>query len=313
MILSKKVCISFAVSMFFLTSVSCQKSKSTVSELPKHYSALTQRLVDSAGIIATVFSDTSFEIADGVSETDIHYLNMQGYTTRMFILRVDLNNPDIKLQVATPFDATTTTLQTVPDMAKYIDKPGHHVVAGVNGDFFNTTTYKLMGIEYKNGMAIKDTFTDNADKPQQGLSFFAVLSNGKPYIGEKGREYDSVKSMISNATGGGVLLVKNYSAMPPMVPTVDPRTAVGYTAEGIVYFIVVDGRDFFYSNGIDYEQLTKTMVALKAENAINLDGGGSSILMIANPLADVWQVRNHPADGAPRAIVDAWMVISTKE
>jgi exopolysaccharide biosynthesis protein len=299
--------------LLLITFASCQKNSTAPSKAPVHYSALTQRLADSTHVMAAVFSDTAFAVTEGVTETDIHYLNMEGATTRMFILSVDLTNPHVSLQVATPYDASGTALQTVPDMAKYIDGPGHYVMAGVNGDFFNISTGQIMGVEYKNGVALKAAFTDNSQKPQQGLTFFAVLSDGTPYIGEKGADYDSMRASIVNATGGGVVLVRNHKPVPQTIPTVDPRTAVGYDDKGTVYFIVVDGRDFFYSNGIDYEQMASCMAALGVRKAINLDGGGSSILMIRSPLADVWQVRNHPSDGAPRAIVNAWMVVSDKE
>lgn len=307
----KKINTFLLILTFFISTASCQKDKDKTNTLPVHLTALTQRLVDSSGIIPTVFSDTSFTVTDGVEETDIHYLSQEGLTTRMFILKVDLNNSSVKLQVATPYDAPDYAAQSVSDMAKYVDESGHRVVAGVNGDFFNTSSFVPMGIVYKDGVAIKPNFTDNSDKPQQGLSFLTILNDGRAVIGTKD-ELDDLRSSIKEATGGGVLLVDNYKAQPQSIPTMAPRTAVGVADNNQVYFMEVDGRDFDYSNGINYEELSKFMQAIGVKRAINLDGGGSSTFMIRNPLANVWQYRNKPSDGSPRAISNAWLVISNQ-
>jgi exopolysaccharide biosynthesis protein len=57
--------------------------------------------------------------------------------------------------------------------------------------------------------------------------------------------------------------------------------------------------------------MSSIMKALGVKDAINVDGGGSSTLVIKNPLADIWQVRNKPEDGAPRAIGTSWLVVAT--
>ncbi len=62
---------------------------------------------------------------------------------------------------------------------------------------------------------------------------------------------------------------------------VHPRTAVGYSKNGKYFFIVVvDGRQPFYSEGITLAELAELMLDLGAHDAMNLDGGGSSTLVI---------------------------------
>ncbi|TZF86289.1 phosphodiester glycosidase family protein (plasmid) [Pedobacter sp. BS3] len=294
--------------LFFIAFGSCKKDNAPVAE--KHYTAVTQSIVDKTDIIATVFSDTTFQVHPGVEETDIHYLNMQGLTTRAFILKIDLKNTNISLEAATPYDSPSYGAQTVTEMAKYVDAPHHRVMAGINGDFFNTSSYVPLGIVYKKGVAVKSAFSDNTDKPQQGLSFLGILSDGTAFIGDKDTDYPAVRSQLKEALGGGVFLVRDHRIVQQTIPTVDPRTAIGVTDDNVVYFIVVDGRNFYYSNGINYEQLAKLMYALNAKTAINVDGGGSSTFMIKHPLADIWQVRNMPSDGSPRAIANSWLVVS---
>jgi len=63
------------------------------------------------------------------------------------------------------------------------------------------------------------------------------------------------------------------------IPKVHPRTAVGITREGLLLLLVVDGRQM-ESSGVDLEDLASIMLDLGAYEAMNLDGGGSSTLVV---------------------------------
>ena len=70
-----------------------------------------------------------------------------------------------------------------------------------------------------------------------------------------------------------------------------PRTAIGYTQDGWLYLIVVDGRFPGKAEGMSMRELQALAEALGLYEAMNLDGGGSSTLWT---LAD--GVLNHPSD-----------------
>lgn len=57
-----------------------------------------------------------------------------------------------------------------------------------------------------------------------------------------------------------------------------PRTAVGYYEPGHYCWVVVDGRQPGYSDGITLANLAKLMKDLGCTAAYNMDGGGSSVL-----------------------------------
>lgn len=59
-----------------------------------------------------------------------------------------------------------------------------------------------------------------------------------------------------------------------------PRTAVGVTADNKVLLVTVDGRQPGFSDGVNLRELSVIMRALKAKNAMNLDGGGSTTMYI---------------------------------
>lgn len=87
---------------------------------------------------------------------------------------------------------------------------------------------------------------------------------------------------VYNALSGFELLVWNGDAISELDNSdKDPRTAVGLNRGGNkLIIIVVDGRQSGYSEGVTYAELAQLMLEQKAYQAMNLDGGGSSTLVI---------------------------------
>ena len=86
-----------------------------------------------------------------------------------------------------------------------------------------------------------------------------------------------------------------------------PRTAIGQRKDGIVLFLVMDGRDYAHGiDGVGMTELTEILMNYGAYNASNLDGGTSCGLVIDGKLA------NKPVNGSgkkvTRAIPNAWIV-----
>ena len=83
-----------------------------------------------------------------------------------------------------------------------------------------------------------------------------------------------------------------------------PRTAVGQRKDGTVLFVVIDGNSYG-TTGIDMEELTDIFIRYGAYNAANLDGGGSSSLVVEDKLI------NKPAGWSyegERYLINAWIV-----
>ena len=74
-----------------------------------------------------------------------------------------------------------------------------------------------------------------------------------------------------------------------------PRTAVGIKKDGTLLMVVVDGRNN-NSAGLTLAELATYMLRLGAREAVNFDGGGSSVMAI-NGL-----VVNKPSDGKERPV-----------
>lgn len=58
-----------------------------------------------------------------------------------------------------------------------------------------------------------------------------------------------------------------------------PRTVLAQRKDGIVLFVIIDGRQPGYSIGINMPDLVDLLLKYKAYNAVNLDGGASSSLV----------------------------------
>jgi exopolysaccharide biosynthesis protein len=104
-------------------------------------------------------------------------------------------------------------------------------------------------------------------------------------------------------TGGRVNITIDRETMLPTFSTDrHPRTAIGALADGRALLVVVDGRQPA-SVGMTLDELARLMIELGAVEAINLDGGGSSAMVVQGTLA------NHPSDAAgERPVSDAILV-----
>lgn len=75
-----------------------------------------------------------------------------------------------------------------------------------------------------------------------------------------------------------------------------PRTALGTDAEGRhLWLVVVDGRQPGFSEGLDLAELGGLMAGLGCHEAVNLDGGGSSVMGLSGADGTL-QIVNRPSD-----------------
>lgn len=290
------------ISCFTISLFGCKEDLAQVTVTDVSRSEVTQILSENTSLISRVFSDTTFQLHEGVEATDIHYLSKQGYSMRAFVLEVDLKQPGLELKPLTPYGSTGFAMQTVPEMTNYIEAPGNKTLAAVNADFFNMSTGEPRSIVYLEGEAVRTILPETR-------SYFGVSKTGELMIGDAA-DYEQDEDQIYHALGGAHWLVRNKSAVAQSNVAVEPRTAVGYTDDQVVYFIVVDGRRFDYSNGITLSGLSEIMLAFGTTEAINLDGGGSSTFVINNPRADTLQVLNSPSDGTPRPVANGWAIVA---
>ncbi|HHT26873.1 MAG TPA: phosphodiester glycosidase family protein [Firmicutes bacterium] len=81
-----------------------------------------------------------------------------------------------------------------------------------------------------------------------------------------------------------------------------PRTAIGITADYQILLVTVDGRQLNHSIGMTLEELAHLMIELGAVQAMNLDGGGSTTMVVDDVVV------NRPSNGSARAVSSALLV-----
>lgn len=89
---------------------------------------------------------------------------------------------------------------------------------------------------------------------------------------------------VENAISGNQTLVAQGRSYNNDDSQAEPRTAVGLDRRRReLILVVVDGRQPGYSEGLTLAELADVMLELGAYEAINLDGGGSSTLVVESP------------------------------
>lgn len=103
-------------------------------------------------------------------------------------------------------------------------------------------------------------------------------------------------SAVKAAVSGFGLLVYEGRVVPPpeKAPELHPRTAVGVDAKGHVVLLVADGRQAGYSEGLTCRETAWVLWALGCKEALNLDGGGSTIAVARRANGDYAAV-NQPS------------------
>ena len=107
------------------------------------------------------------------------------------------------------------------------------------------------------------------------------------------------------ATGGGDVLISggsltDSSGWDKAIAGKNPRTAIGVKADGTIVTYVSDGRESDNSLGLKLSDLAQELLDLGCVYAVNLDGGGSSVMSIRLPGDSSSTVVNDPSDGSVR-------------
>ena len=128
---------------------------------------------------------------------------------------------------------------------------------------------------------------------------FGIVRGGKPFIGPiRGEDRDIVEAV--NAWSFD--LIDRGKPMPQPGGDRHPRTALGLDrSRRWLYLVVVDGRQPGYSVGMTGRELADLMTRIGADRALNLDGGGSSVLLVAAQ-GDRIDIVNRPSGGQPRPV-----------
>ena len=203
-------------------------------------------------------------------------------------LTIDLSLRTIRIRATQSADRRQTVSRWARDQA---------VEVAINGDFFSYEDYDTSGW----AMGAGGVWPGSTDRDEGFVAFgrnnHVILSNPPVRFGD-------AEAWMSEIVSGRPYLVAEGAALD--INCVShycerhPRTAVGISAEGQrLFLVVVDGRSNA-SRGMTTPELATLMVGLGADRALNLDGGGSTTMYVANEDG----VLNSPSDGGERVVAN---------
>lgn len=115
-------------------------------------------------------------------------------------------------------------------------------------------------------------------------SVYSQSTDNEPilYISKTNRaRFNNPIGGVFNAISGNIMLLKNGSPVLDSGGEPQPRTAIALDKKSRqLIVVVVDGRQKGYSEGATLEELVDVLISYGAYNAMNLDGGGSSTMVI---------------------------------
>lgn len=193
-------------------------------------------------------------------------------------------------------------------------KYGGQTMMGISKDNDALVAINASGFSRKNGALIP---TGTVIKDGKVLSVGNKNTHGGGLIGftkdnvlmlTSGSAKEAIKKGMKDGVTFGPFLIVNGEESQVKGNGgygVANRTAIAQRKDGIVLFLVIDGRGANGSNGITINGLIKLLKRYGAYNAANLDGGGSSTLVIDDELIN--KPRGYAYTGA-RYLPNAWIV-----
>ncbi len=180
---------------------------------------------------------------------------------------------------------------------------------------------RLIAIFKNKGSSIIPTFgfviSASGDKARELASFLkkGLKASWSFRLNVKESEVEPFFARAEDITNGVPQLIRKGNieitwqqekANPSFVETRHPRTAIAKLRDGQILIITVDGRSE-ESGGLALTDLAKILLDFGATDAINLDGGGSTTMVLKG------EVINRPSDKeGERAVSDAILIFPRK-
>lgn len=149
--------------------------------------------------------------------------------------------------------------------------------------------------------------------PLGELDAGAVVRIEREYVSRHGTPAD-LWARATHVIGGAGLLIREGRAVEGWQDEDiragfdterHPRTMIGVDRSGTIWLVTVDGRNPSFSLGMTFRELQRLASRLELRDALNLDGGGSTTMVVRG------QVVNHPSDTAgPRKVSDSILVFA---
>ena len=234
----------------------------------------------------------------GITLKEFHFTgDSKIFDSNQYISIVEIDSKKAKGRFA-----LASNLGYITPTSKFAADSG--AVVAMNGSFYNMKKpYNSVCYFKKHGI---EEFVFNEKMAQRDNGAVAISAKGKltvhaadpndPGAIAPAQTWPQRLDAVSVVSSGPVLIVEGKDARldeNSFNRNRHPRSAVG-TKGKKVYLVTVDGRNAENAQGVSLWEFTKIMHWIGAEDAINLDGGGSTTLYVEGENGT--GIVNHPSD-----------------
>lgn len=201
------------------------------------------------------------------------------------VIKIDLRADGIRLLV-TPGNPEEELPLKARTTSQFLNN--FELQIAINGDGFEPWHSRTIFDYYPHvgdrvapiGFAASEEITYSQDTDKEPTLYLAI---------NNGARFNAPTSKIYNAISGNLMLLKKGEPIAGLEGSPEPRTAVALDrANRYLIFVVVDGRQPGYSEGATLLELAEIVAYHGGWTAMNLDGGGSSTMVVEGALgADV--------------------------
>ena len=240
----------------------------------------------------------------------IHSETRSNPPTRFFVAEVGLKTPRLHLQVARGGDdpdGAGKWQTTLLEPTKIAARDGFALV--VNGDFFKARNVSD-GEGAKSGYHAGQWSLVSGPAMTDGR-VWAVSPQPRPCLVIHTNQTVAIETLAApgadnwEVLAGNDWLVRNGRVVASAGKARHPRTAVGINAAGDkLIILLVDGRKPGVAVGMTHQELASELVRQGCWQALNLDGGGSSVLAVRDAGTGKMTMLNVPTDGRERPVAN---------
>lgn len=214
------------------------------------------------------------QLASGVETADIYD---KSFPLIAHAVKVDLSHPAVSIVTSEAALFKNTDGRIIGETPQTFALR-HNTVAAFNAAAFKTRS--VLFSLYRTIVGIHITDFRRMSPPNARYGALLFYARGTACIIDSQKE-DFFTADVRHAVSGFWVILRNGEIVPQKVQIRDSRTAVGLADNGKTLFILaVEGENKRKSQGLSYEETALLMRELGASDAMQLDGGSSSTLVI---------------------------------
>jgi hypothetical protein len=198
--------------------------------------------------------------------------------------RVDLTDPDIRLLTTPRISNYAAGSSEVGGLTTSDFLRTHHLQAAINANFFEPSSYYLRAGTPMDvfGLAISEGVVVSTQDGRNHAAAILFDANNRATVVHTNWPPVSVGETFTAVAGNYPLVVAGQNFVNRAdANEVDPRTVFGLSQDRrFLYLVGIDGRQPGYSEGANDYESAAWLLLLGAYDGVNMDGGGSTLLVI---------------------------------